>query len=252
MSNITLKAGVRSNGAPSRRLTLTVTKAIAVSALALLAAGCKESPGTPQVAGWTLVDPSQRHPILVSQKPTHMQIRVSRGSHGLTPSQRADVLDFAARFRATDAGNSRLIISAPSGSANEVAAMHAVQDIRGLLDENGFPETAITVEAYHIENDPQPPVRVSYLRYVAEAPECGYWPTNLANEPGNLPYANFGCATQRNLAAHIANPADLLGPRTETARASERRGTNWDKYVKGETSGATRSSDERVDTRTQN
>lgn len=252
MSITTLKAGFRSNGAPSRKQAVAVTKAIAISALALIAAGCKEGPGTPQVAGWTLVDPSQRHPILVSQKPTHMQIRVSRGSHGLTPSQRADVLDFSARFRATDAGNSRLIISAPSGSANEVAAMHAVQDIRGLLDENGFPETAITVEAYYQDSDPQPPVRVSYLKYVAEGPECGHWPTNLSNETENVPYANFGCATQRNLAAHIANPADLLGPRTETARPGERRGTNWDKYVKGEPTGARKSADEKTDTKAQN
>ncbi len=40
------------------------------------------------------------------------------------------------------------------------------------------------------------PVRVSYLRFVAEGPVCGAWPTNLAFEPNNLPYPNFGCANQ--------------------------------------------------------
>lgn len=229
-----------------------IARIAAVSLLALMAAGCRDNVTGPQVAGWTLVDPSQRHPILVSQQPTHMKVRVARGSQGLTPSQRADVLDFAVKWRATDAGNSRLVISAPSGSANEVAAMHAVQDIRGLLEENGFQQSAVTIEAVHEEAGSEPPIRVSYLRYVAEAPECGGWPANLADQRDNLPYANFGCATQRNFAAQIANPADLLGPRNETARSSERRGTNWEKYVKGEPTGARKSQDEKTDTKAQN
>ena len=239
---------------PASRLStvLPLAKAAAVSLLALSAAGCRDNPAAPQVAGWMLVDPSQRHPILVSQQPTHMKIRVARGSTGLTPAQRAEVLDFAGRWRAMDAGNSRLVIAAPSGAANEVAAMHAVQDIRGLLDENGFQESAVSIEAYHEEGDPQPPIRVSYLRFVAEAPECGHWPANLADQKDNMAYANFGCATQRNLAAQIANPADLLGPRTETARSGERRGTHWDKYIKGEPTGARKSQDEKTDTKAQN
>jgi pilus assembly protein CpaD len=54
----------------------------------------------------------------------------------------------------------------------------------------------------------------------------------------NLPYPNFGCATQRNFGAQVANPADLLGPRSETARSSERRDQVWSKYVKGAATGA--------------
>ena len=32
----------------------------------------------------------------------------------------------------------------------------------------------------------------------------------------NRPYWNFGCANQRNLAAMVDNPADLVQPRGET------------------------------------
>ena len=78
-----------------------------------------------------------------------------------------------------------------------------------------------------------PPIRVSYLRYVAQPPQCGDWSTNLAYEPMNLPYPNFGCAGQHNFGAMVANPADLLGPRSETARSSERRDQVWSKYVRG-------------------
>lgn len=219
---------------------------LAASVLTLALAGCKHGePGT-RVAGWTLVDPAQRHPILVSQKPNKMTLHVARGSYGLNPQQRARVISYAGRYKARDAGNSRLVIAAPSGSPNEVAAMHAVQEIRDILSEEGFGESAISVEAYHSESDPAPPIRVSYLRYVAEAPECGQWPTNLAHEPQNLPYPNLGCATQRNFANQVANPADLLGPRTMTARSSERRDKVWNKFVRGDVTNAKKSNDERL------
>lgn len=221
---------------------------LAVSVVALAMVGCKHTDDPTQVAGWTLVDPAQRHPILVSQEPTDHIIRVANGSIGLTPAQRAELIDFVNRYRATDAGNSRLVVSVPSGAANEVSAMNSVLEVRNLLAEYGFSESSISVEAYEAEGAGQPPIRVSYLRYVAQPPECGDWSTNLAYEPTNLPYPNFGCATQRNFGAQIANPADLLGPRSETARSSERRDQVWSKYIRGEPTGARRTKDDEVDT----
>jgi pilus assembly protein CpaD len=181
-----------------------------------------------------------------------MLIHVPRNAQGLSPKQRAELLSFADRSRASDAGNSRLVIAAPGGSQNEVASMYAVGQIRRLLSDNGFAESTIAVEAYHDDASREPPIRVSYLRYVAQAPECNSWPSNLADEPQNLPYPNLGCATQRNLAANIANPADLLGPRTETPRPGERRDAVWDKYVQGESTVAKKTEDEKVQIKTSN
>ena len=59
---------------------------------------CKHGDAGTQVDGWTLADPSQRHPIMVSQQPSHLNLTVARGSQGLTPSQRAEVLDFASHL----------------------------------------------------------------------------------------------------------------------------------------------------------
>ena len=222
-------------------------KLLGVCSLAAVLAACKHGDDGSRVAGWSLVDASERHPILVSQKPSTLSLQVSRGSSGLSPSQRAELLDFATRFRVSDAGNSRLVISAPTGSRNEVAAMQAVHQVRGMLADLGFGSAAVSVEPYQAEGG-SAPVRVSYMRYVAEAPECGIWPTNLASDPGNVPYANMGCATQRNFAMQVANPADLLGPRTMTDRSSERRDVVFGKYIRGETSTTKKSNDERVRT----
>ena len=91
--------------------------------------------------------------------------------------------------------------------------MRAVGDIRGMIAVYGFSDANVTIEPYH-DPDSSAPIRLSYLRFVAQGPDCGLWTSNLAEDPRNLAYPNFGCAQQHNLAAQVANPADLLGPRT--------------------------------------
>lgn len=236
----------KTSQAPSIR-SRGLLKVVPIALATLAFGGCEHDRAGTQVAGWTLIEPTQRHPIMVSQQPASMNIVVPRGSQGLSPSQRAEVIDFTSRYKAGDAGNSRLVISAPSASRNEVAAMRAVDDVRQLLLEGGFPEASIVVEAYSDERSTEPPIRISYMRYVAEGPECGHdWSENLSDTRKNLIAANHGCANQHNLAAMIANPADLLGPRNTSARYSERRDNVYQQYVKGKPTGSERTDDERV------
>ena len=65
---------------------------LAASLLALTLAGCRslEDPGA-HVAGFTLVDPTQRHPIMVSQQPSTTVVHVARGSEGLSPGQTEEI-----------------------------------------------------------------------------------------------------------------------------------------------------------------
>jgi pilus assembly protein CpaD len=76
--------------------------------------------------------------------------------------------------------------------------------------------------------------------YVASP--CGQWPSDLGVSPGaqsqmNRPSWNHGCASQHNLAAIVANPNDLLGPRQETASDAARRQTALGRYRRGESPG---------------
>ena len=51
----------------------------------------------------------------------------------------------------------------------------------------------------------------------------------------NRQYWNFGCAQQRNLAAMVENPDDLVEPRPEVPSYTGRRTTVLEKYRRGET-----------------
>src|SRR5665647_1218166 len=95
---------------PARSLR---TKLLAASAGALPMAGCKTIEDPTRVAGRPLIDSAQRHPILVSQEPTTHLIRIGRGSNGMSSAQRAQLANFADHYRATDSGNSRLVVSVP-------------------------------------------------------------------------------------------------------------------------------------------
>jgi pilus assembly protein CpaD len=229
-------------------LAKSASKALAVSFVAMTLAGCAGlgTEDRAQIAETVTLEPTQRYPILVSQQPSSLSLRVPRGSSGLTPHQRSQLVEFFGKYRATDAGNSKIVVSVPAGSPNEVAAMRAVADLRDIMIDSGFTESTLNVEPYHSERDPQPPLRVQYQRYVAEGPECGHWPSNIAASNNNLAYQNFGCAQQKNLASMIANPADLLGPRTMTPANSDRRQVVFEKYIKGNTTFSERGGDEKV------
>ena len=223
----------------------TAMNTAAITFTALAAAACIHNDQGTMVAGWAITDPTQRHPIMVTAHPETISFRVPRGSYGLTPQQRAQLTAFAERQLPRDSRNGKIVIHAPTGSGNEVDSMQAVGEIREYLIEAGFDAPSVALETYH-DRGHQPPIRVSYVRYTAEAPECGYWGSNLAEDPLNVGVPNLGCATQANFAAMVSNPADLLGPRNETARSSERRDVVWQKYIKGDSTVAKKSEDERA------
>jgi pilus assembly protein CpaD len=234
------------------RLTRTAAMAAATALIAVAISGCSNGldPGG-HVAGWTMIDAQQRHPIIVAEQPAHHAVRVARGSDGLSPHQRAGLADFIARYRGGDVSG-QLAIAVPSGSANEIAALRAVADMRVIARDLGIDDSRVVVGPYPAAGDRDPAIRVSYTRYVAQAPDCGAWPTNVADDTRNLPYPNLGCSTQRNFAMQVANPADLLGPRTMTPATAERRDVRWDKYNKGETTIAKKDQDERASTKSDN
>ncbi|MBW8682682.1 CpaD family pilus assembly lipoprotein, partial [Klebsiella pneumoniae subsp. pneumoniae] len=88
----------------------------------------------------------------------------------------------------------------------------------------------ISSERYRADSADSAPIRLSYSAMTASTGPCGQWPKDLLETADNKHYANFGCASQNNLAAQIANPADLLGPRASTTIDAERRGKVIDAY----------------------
>ena len=206
----------------------------AVLMVSVPAGGCWQSPR--MQAPFTLANPSERHPIAVKQGEALLDLAVSRNARGLSSAQRGQLYAYLNGYRERGAG--ALVIKAPSGGANEKAAMRAYDDVRQAMRRVGISPKEVLLQPYSAKWDPGAPLRLSFLEYVAQGPDCPDWSENLARDPQNLPWPNMGCATQKNLAAMVSDPQDFLDPTPETPRPGERRDVVWGKYVKGDVTGS--------------
>jgi pilus assembly protein CpaD len=88
-------------------------------------------------------------------------------------------------------------------------------------------------------------IRLNYPKISAVAGPCGLWPEDLGPSVHNKSwfenksYYNFGCSNQRNLAAMVDNPSDLVQPRPETPAYWPRRNAAFEKYKRGTSSATT-------------
>jgi pilus assembly protein CpaD len=181
-----------------------------------------------------------RHPIAVEESNQSIIVLVGRGRGGLTAEQRTDVMGLAQSW--SREGTGTINADVPVDTPNARAAADSMREIQALLAAAGVPAHGVVVRQYHPE-DPHhmAVIRLSYPRMAAVAGPCGVWPEDLGpsiknkNYFENKQYYNFGCAYQRNMAAMVENPADLVQPRPETPPYTARRSEAFEKYRKGST-----------------
>lgn len=224
----------RSVGLGRPHAALLTAMLVVIPSLAMTAGGCAQGPRMD--APFTLSDPTQRHPIKVGEGQAILELSAPRGARGLTGTQWNRLYNYLAKYNET--GTSGIVVRTPSGSGNQAEAKRVYSDVRHAMRRSGISPRDVKVRSYHASHVGSAPVRLSFMELRAQGPDCGDWSENLARNPANLPSPNMGCATQRNLAAMIADPNDLLQPRGEAPRPGERRDTVWGKYVKGEPTGA--------------
>jgi len=179
-----------------------------------------------------------RHPIAIQEANRSVVLFVGHARGGLSAEQRADVMGLAQAW--LHEGTGAIVADVPVGTPNARAAAESFREAQAMLEAAGVPARGITVHRYR----PDSPrllatVRLSYPRITAVAGPCGLWPEDIGpsiKNKGyfeNKPYYNFGCAYQRNMAAMVENPSDLLQPRPETPAYTARRTEGFEKYRKG-------------------
>lgn len=210
-------------------------------ACAILVCACntdKQITGAPDVP----TDYRLRHPITITEKPQTLQLFIGANRGSLTPAQRAELLAFAQAWKNDATGG--VVIDLPVGGSNERSSAGALREIESILAATGVPPQSMAVRNYRVSERTLATVRVSYPRITAQAGPCGMWPEDIGPSMNrdyfeNQPPWNFGCATQRNLAAMVADPSDLVQPRAESPSYTMRRTTVLEKYRLGSGTGTT-------------
>ena len=160
------------------------------------------------------------------------EIRLAVHAQGLSSNQAEALAAFAADWREAEGGT--VTLSAPAAGGQSRAAFRSIESARSLLIDQGVAADHIVVVNYDAKGDPAAPLRIAYLRYRAQVPACGQTWTNIAHSADNDVQPNFGCAVTANMAAQIANPADLAHPRAMAPIDTQRRETMLDRYRKGQ------------------
>jgi len=182
--------------------------------------GLVEEPRTP-TEQWKAEVTSQPH-----------EIRLAVHGSGLSSTQADALSQFVGEWREVEGGS--ITLQSPSGGPDNSAAFRTGEGARSFLIAQGVRADQIRIVGYDAKGDARAPLLVGYLRHEAVIPECGRAWTNIAHSMENKVQPNFGCATVANMAAQIANPADLKGPRATTAPDMGRRADVLAKYRKGE------------------
>ena len=219
--------------------TAALMRAAAVAGVALTLAGCypaREAKLAPPT------DYRDRHPIALKQGDKAVELFIGRNRGGLTPAQRADVLAFAQSWRREATGG--ILIDVPSDPTLKQSAGDTLREIHSIFAQSGIPRNGVRVVSYQKRDLELPAIRLNYPKLVAVAGPCGTWPDDTGPTfnrayTDNRPFYNLGCAQQRNLAAMVDNPADLIQPRGESPAYTARRSVALDRYRKGDSPAGT-------------
>jgi pilus assembly protein CpaD len=220
----------------TRVLPARLRAALLLGFASIAIAGCQHDR---IVTGTVPADYRDRHPIQVNEGNRSVQMFIGSGRTGLTPEQRALAGGFASQWRRY--GSGPMTIELPVSVANEVSSGRTVRELRSVLTASGVHPRAIQIQAYQTDTPSNvAPIRLTFSAIgAAVASRChagkeDLGPTPNTEWPQNYSMRNFGCATQHNLAASVANPEDLVQPRAEQPAYAARRKTVLEKYRQGQ------------------
>lgn len=204
----------------TRRIRLTVGAALAACTLA----AC-DGTRIPDEIHPRLTDHTQRHPVIVAAETATLDIPYGARDKGTSAKAFVETTRFMRNYR--QEGRGTLNIAVPHGGSH--GAYRQVEAVRLAAQRNGVNPRQLRV----VEKSGSGTITLSYDRIAAIGPACGDWSEDVTRRPQELPYNNFGCASQRNIAAMAANPTDLMYPALEPARGSETRAQDFKNYTGG-------------------
>ncbi|OWV96434.1 CpaD family pilus assembly protein [Rhizobium sp. R693] len=207
------------------RLSRSLLSVVAVAAALL--SGCASHDEL--TTGGIPDDYRQRHPIVVAEAEQSVDIPVASTDRRLNIAQRDMIRGFAQNYTSRATGPVYLLT--PEGSPNAAAARQLRGQVRAELSARGIASSKIVNSTYAANGaGDAAPIRLTFVGTTAMTSQCGQWPRDMINDFNNQNYYNFGCATQNNLAAQIANPEDLIAPRGMTPIDATRRNAAIKEY----------------------
>jgi pilus assembly protein CpaD len=197
---------------------------LATAAAAALLAACA-TPQTMRAEAPTLSTERFPTPVTLHSEP----VLLAPHGQGLSSAQQAALYGELQRWR--DANGGPILVETSSGGGAE--ATQATDRVAAFLRGYGVADADVRFTRYNGGADPRAPIRVTFPTYVVQIPDCDQSWHDLANAHRNDVHPEFGCSVTANIAAMVANPADLTFPRESTPIDATRAQNSLEKYRSG-------------------
>jgi pilus assembly protein CpaD len=181
-------------------------------------------------------DYATRYPIKVETRTAVLILDPGPGGT-INAADTSAIDEFARDFANRAAGT--ITVEVGGNSISDPLAMNFARGVNAALAARGVPPGAIQLSiAMDAESAKYGRAIMQYPIYVALADECG----TIKDQPGFTPLnentGGFGCANQRNLAAMVVNPRDLVDAQQSSGRLAARSSNIVGKYMIGAKIGA--------------
>jgi pilus assembly protein CpaD len=198
------------------------------------------SPVTSEMLRGTVLS---RNEVGVTKRTEFLEVAIHPELSELPDVERARIRAFVSTY--AQRGHGPLVMSMPAASANPQLAVTAVAEARAIAWERGIEYDEISGTSHGAGEVYSQPMILAFQVYEAVAPQCQQKSElDFADASSNNTLPTLGCSVRTNLAAMIADPADLLGTRALELADMDRRTVILEKFRAGESTAAERSDQE--------
>lgn len=210
---------------------------LAVAAASVLGACSHNSQGVPT---------HRLHPTVVAESVERLELYARPNGMSLSARDHTAVAQFLQTYAAS--GTGPIFINRPASHRGGLGVMETDRLLRTVMADVGLDPRVAESGEYHVAPGNPAPVVVTYKTLRTVRQDCTYT-QDVANAANNGVRPGFGCFMSANLAAMIADPAQLIAPLPNGTPNAQRRQVVYDKYIKGEPTAAARPDGQRQNSR---
>ena len=193
--------------------------------------GCMPNLPTPDINMTT------RYPFVVESELVTQRVKFQGSKLALDKVEIVRVNSFLTSFLRDSGGVLEIRIPA---ALDDAKAESRLRVLLNYINKRGTPTEDVHVSQIPGGHGNDDLMILSYNKFAVETIKCDRRNTRTAYNPSNLPHPDLGCSSRSNIAAMVANPADLERPQTMQPSDPTRRVRVIKKYRAGEATEATR------------
>lgn len=200
---------------------------VVIAAFAMIVlGGCAEKHEW-ETAGTRTTDANQLHPIGAEVRREAIDIPPVGGSAAAQSDNYFAVTKFVRQYLRD--GRGVLDVRVSSRGSDKTRSF-----VASILNENGVAPERVR---YGARADGKSGALIAYTKIGSVAPlACDDWSEDITRRAEQGVYANWGCASQRNLANMVADPTDLVAPAAATPQTADRSQALYRSYTSGKSS----------------